>query len=83
MIENCKFSQDLLGFDFEKSENILPFKDFSIGSNAKKLIQDFSLNDSTVFLVSIKNFFTKICKQLKKNLSLDNKLLANLRFFKS
>ena len=42
MIENCKFSQDLLGFDFEKSENILPFKDFSIGSNAKKLIQDFS-----------------------------------------
>ena len=80
MIENCKFSQDLLGFDFEKSENILPFKDFSIGSNAKKLIQDFSENDRTVFMVSIKNFFTKICKQLKKNLSLDNKLLANLRF---
>ena len=82
IIEKCKCNEDLLGIDFLDSENCLKLEEFSIGSNAKKLISDFVEKDKIVFLESIKNFFIQICFDLKKNLSLKNKLLGNLRFLK-
>ncbi|CAL4194638.1 unnamed protein product [Meganyctiphanes norvegica] len=81
-IEMLKCSDTLLSFDYENKDNILPQTEFSIGRNAKKLISEFAENDKTVFLQSIKYFFIKICNLLKKNLSLKNKFLANLRFLK-
>ena len=69
LIENCKSSDDILSIDFSNSD-------------ARRLISDFREEDKIVFYESIKKKFSKICNQLKKNLSLSNKLLANLRFLK-
>ena len=82
LIRNCKNSDDILSIDFSKSDTVLPYEEISIGSDARRLISDFREEDKIVFFESIKNFFRKICNQLKKNLSLSNKLLANLRFLK-
>lgn len=79
-IEKLKKSDTLLTFEYNKSENMLPNKDISIGIQTKKLIADFTDNDKTVFYQGIKNFFVKVCDQLKKNLPLKNKYLASLRF---
>ena len=79
LIENCKSSDDILSIDFSNSVTVLPYEEISIGSHARRLISDFREEDKIVFFESIKNFFRKICNQLKKNLSLSNKLLANLR----
>ena len=67
LIENCKSSDDILSIDFSNSDAVLPYEEISIGSHAR---------------ISIKIFFRKICNLLKKNLSLSNKLLANLRYLK-
>ena len=52
-----KLSEEFLAFDFEKSENILPVEEFSIGINATKLISGFEKCDKLLFLQSVKRFF--------------------------
>ena len=81
-LQRLRFSEELLAFDFEKPENILPVEEFSIGINAKKLISGFEECDKLLFLQSVKRFFIKISKHIRNNLSLQNKFLANLRFLK-
>ncbi|CAL4189446.1 unnamed protein product [Meganyctiphanes norvegica] len=49
IIEKCKCNEDLLGIDFLDSENCLKLEEFSIGSNAKKLISDFVEKDKIFF----------------------------------
>ena len=79
-IEKLKTSDALLSFDYRKPENVLPYNEFSIGKMTKRLISDFSENNKVVFYEGIKRYFIKVCDLLKKNLSLKNKHLANLRF---
>ena len=79
-IEKLKTSDNLLSFDYNKSENVLSFNEFSIGNMTKRLISDFPENDKAVFYQGIKRFFIKVCDQLMKHMSLKNKYLANLRF---
>ena len=80
-IQDLKNANSLLSFEYDKTKNILPLNQFSIGREAKKNLSSFPENDQTVFLYGVKSFL-KICDELKKNLPLKNKFLANLRFLK-
>ena len=82
-IEKLKDADSLISYEYNnpaKPENILPLNDFTIGRDAKKIVFDFSEREQTVFMHGVKRFLVKLCDELKKNLPLKNKFLANLRF---
>ena len=47
-IEKLKTSDSLLSFDYKKSENVLPYNEFSIGNKTKRLVSEFPENDSHI-----------------------------------
>ena len=82
-IEKLKDADSLISYEYNnpaKPQNILPLNDFTIGRNARKLVSDLSESEQTVFMHGVKRFLVKLCDELKKNLPLKNKFLANLRF---
>ena len=81
-IQTLKCADTLLSFEYNKSENMMPFSKVMIGTEAKNLISAFGENEKKVFLYGVKRFFIKLCDELKTKLPLKNRALANLRFLK-
>ena len=79
-IGKIKDDKELTNFDFNKAKNQLSYNKIIVGMKTKELISKITNQERDVFLCGVKDFYVKLSEHLLKNLSLNNKYLANLRF---
>ena len=87
LLSFCKFEEveklsndsALVKFKYEETKNHLHKSKIELGVKATEIIKNFSQDDKDIFTVGAKDFLKKLAGGLHKDLSLQSRVLADLR----